>query len=521
MQTLSTSEVSSLVPAGDLLTAGARLVLVGLVDVLPLPGAARESGFLLGGLTYTPITVQITSPTTLASIAIDPPAVTVAPARSRQLTLTGRYSDASQRDLTIAATWSSSDTSKATVSSTGLVTGVGTGSATISAQFDGLTTTSRITVFQSTPSPQPPLSQAVAFQIDYAHSGRATVGANGPTFPPTATWSRTLNGPVSYPIIAGGKVFVTTGVNASDPNGYGTSLYALDLATGAIAWGPVTIPGLYSFSAAAYDQGRLFVNNFDGVVRAYDPTNGTLLWMTNTGYWGTSAPTAANGVVYVGGLLALDANTGAVLWTAATGAGKGTATVSNDGVFVSVPCNVYKLDPLVGTPLWRYAGRCSGGGGSTAPYANGRLYSRDYDASPPNQVFDAANGTLLGSFSAFAIPAFSAQSGFFLGANGQPSVPTLSAIDQGGGNTLWTFQGDGDLATPPIVIDGVVVIASRSGTVYALEASSGHVVWSGSAGTPIPGIDEQNANQLSALGAGEGWLVVPAGETIVAWKVVP
>jgi hypothetical protein len=57
--------------------------------------------------------------------------------------------------------------------------------------------------------------------------------------------------------------------------------------------------------------------------------------------------------------------------------------------------------------------------------------------------------------------------------------------------------------------------------VYVLDASSGTVVWSGSTGTPINGPDEQNANQLTGLGAGEGWLVVPAGNSVVAWKVVP
>jgi len=72
-----------------------------------------------------------------------------------------------------------------------------------------------------------------------------------------------------------------------------------------------------------------------------------------------------------------------------------------------------------------------------------------------------------------------------------------------------------------VIVDDTVVTASTSGTVYALSVSSGNVVWTGNAGTSIVGPDEQNANQLAGLGVGEGWLVVPAGSTLVAWKLVP
>ena len=48
------------------------------------------------------------------------------------------------------------------------------------------------------------------------------------------TMQFTLNGRVSYPVIAEGKVFVTTNTNPVEPQpgAYGASLYALDLASG-------------------------------------------------------------------------------------------------------------------------------------------------------------------------------------------------------------------------------------------------------------------------------------------------
>jgi outer membrane protein assembly factor BamB len=515
------TSTSNTIPANSLST-GNRFLFVGIVDVESVAGAGQNSGLVIGGFRYAALTVEEAS-LTLTGITVTPPAVTVAPGKSVQLTAQGTFADGSTRDITAQASWSSSDPTKVTAGAAGVVTGVAGGDAVVTAASGGLTGTASVHVFVANPSPLPPLSQAVAFQIDYAHSGRATVGGSGPTFPPSATWSVTLNGPVSYPIIAGGLVIVTTGVNATDPSAYGTSIYALNLATGAIAWGPVTFPGTYGFSAAAYDHGTVFVVNFDGTVQALNPATGAPLWSVKPPSLSeqATAPTAVNGVIYLGGLTALDEATGNVLWTASTGGNKAPATVSNDGVFVSVPCNVFKFDPLVGTPLWHYASGCFGGGGNTAVYANGKLYTRDSGSTPPDQIFDAETGALLGSFGPSGIPAFSASSGFFLSVDGTTNISTLTAKDQASNSILWTFQGDGMLTTAPIVIDGIVVIGSLSGNVYALSAASGSVVWTGSTGTAIYGPDEQNADQLTGLGAGEGWLVVPAGNTVVGWKIVP
>jgi outer membrane protein assembly factor BamB len=177
------------------------------------------------------------------------------------------------------------------------------------------------------------------------------------------------------------------------------------------------------------------------------------------------------------------------------------------------------LDPIVGTVLWRFEEACSGGGGKTAAYTNKSLYVRDlFDTSLSqnvNLVLDAATGKQLGKFGAQVIPAFNDNAGFFLSAG------TLTAVDSSTGNTLWTFSGDGMLISAPIVIDNVVIIGSSSGMVYALNAANGNVTWSGSAGAGISGPDEQNAMLLTGFGAGDGYLVVPAGNVLNGWRVIP
>jgi hypothetical protein len=53
---------------------------------------------------------------------------------------------------------------------------------------------------------------------------------------------------------------------------------------------------------------------------------------------------------------------------------------------------------------------------------------------------------------------------------------------------------------------------------YALDLTDGAVAWSANVGAGIPAPDEQNVSQpLTGLAAGEGLLVVPAGNLLVAY----
>jgi outer membrane protein assembly factor BamB len=85
---------------------------------------------------------------------------------------------------------------------------------------------------------------------------------------------------------------------------------------------------------------------------------------------------------------------------------------------------------------------------------------------------------------------------------------------------LWSFAGDGHLVSAPIVIDNRVIVGSGTGNVCVLDAATGTQIWSGSAGAAISGPDEQGVSQpLAGIGAGEGYLIVPAGSVISAWHI--
>ena len=72
----------------------------------------------------------------LTSITVTPPNSTLDIGQNQQYAATGTFSDGSSRDVTNLVTWSSSNTTVASVSSSGLALGIHQGSSTISATLN-------------------------------------------------------------------------------------------------------------------------------------------------------------------------------------------------------------------------------------------------------------------------------------------------------------------------------------------------------------------------------------------------
>jgi uncharacterized protein YjdB len=83
---------------------------------------------------------------TLTSLTITPVNPSIANGTSVQLTATGIFSNGTTQNLTNSVSWTSSSTSVATVSSTGLVTGASPGSTTITATQGGVSASTTVTV---------------------------------------------------------------------------------------------------------------------------------------------------------------------------------------------------------------------------------------------------------------------------------------------------------------------------------------------------------------------------------------
>jgi outer membrane protein assembly factor BamB len=319
-------------------------------------------------------------------------------------------------------------------------------------------------------------------------------------------------------VIVGNQGFVTV----AKTSGSGTVLHALDSATGQDVW-TADLGGTYYVGALTYGGGSLFALNYNGVLTAFNPASGAVLWTEQLPgqYEFSAAPTYANCTVYIGGagsggtLYAVDGATGNITWRQSVMNGDGSSPAVNaSGVLVSYACQQdYAFDPTAGTLIWNHSTACEGGGGSTPTLGGGSVWLSGFldpqmalnpaDGSPSKaKVPNAWTGT----------PAFDGTHGFFL-ENG-----VLTAQDTDHSKPRWTFSGDGNLSSMPIVVNGYVYIASTSGQVWAVDETTGAVAWTGNVGAPVLGDDSMNVDRpLSGLAAGQGLVVVPASTKLVAF----
>jgi hypothetical protein len=152
---------------------------------------------------------------TLTGITVGPTA-TIQQSKTVQMTATGTYNDGSTKTLTSGVFWSSDTQSIATVnSSTGLVTGVGPGQATITGASGTQTGTATITVT---------LAGITSITVTPAN-GNVTVGnpqkftafANGTTEDISSSVTWTLNPAVTGASFATDGTLSTSGISITGP----------------------------------------------------------------------------------------------------------------------------------------------------------------------------------------------------------------------------------------------------------------------------------------------------------------
>jgi uncharacterized protein YjdB len=146
----------------------------GQTGSVTLTGVAKTSGGGGGGAA------------TLQSMAVTPSSPAVALGRSQQFAATGTYSDGSSKDVTSSATWTSSATSIASVTSGGLAQSLTVGASTITATVGSVTANTTFTV-------GPKVVVAVAIS-----PSNPTIGAGQSVqFTSTATYSDGTTGDVT------------------------------------------------------------------------------------------------------------------------------------------------------------------------------------------------------------------------------------------------------------------------------------------------------------------------------------
>jgi thermitase len=380
------------------------------------------------------------------------------------------------------------------------------------------------------------LNQSVAFQVDPGHAGAAAAPAFDP--PLRQRWAVTLRGGAvfSYPLVVDGRVFALVG----NETAYAVNLYAFDAATGAVLWGPKPVSQATGLAHQAYDDGKLFVLDSDGYLRAFEAASGGALWTRrlSTGGGFREPPVAARGMVFAGGaavdgststtLYAVRSSDGEVLWRfwlGALAASNGQPTLSDDGVsMVDDWGNAYKLDLATGALRWhRYASGSAPG--ALGAFEGGRLHAfgrvGTVDGAAAMHVLDEATGAVRARFPAMHPGAFADGVGVFLGLGAHE--PAVNAFDVDTGERLWQFVGDRTLTSPPIVVGSHAYAGSANGRLYALDLRTGEERWAATLGRSIAGrntIGSYGGRSGLGFGAAEGIAVVPVDSGLVALEAV-
>ncbi len=161
-------------------------------------------------------TVLTVTSATLVSIAVTPANTDLPAGETEQFTATGTLSDNSTEDLTSQATWTSSDTTWATISNTGLATAVSPGPVTISAAFDGITGSTGLTI-----------TNAVLQSISLAPTNPSIAAGDTEQFTATGTYSdKSTQNLISQVTWASATTSVATISNASGSQGLATGVEA-------------------------------------------------------------------------------------------------------------------------------------------------------------------------------------------------------------------------------------------------------------------------------------------------------
>jgi outer membrane protein assembly factor BamB len=270
---------------------------------------------------------------------------------------------------------------------------------------------------------------------------------------------------------------------------------ALDPATGEALWtvprnaGELIPPAL---AAEGRSQGvAVYVEGLaaDSGLVAVDLATRERLWRVRMGNRSRSAPTIANGAVFVGSrdrhLYAVDLATGEVRWRARTdGAVDTSPAVSEGRVFVvaengsSGMATLYGFDADSGRRAWPpFAAEGLSIGASSPAVGDGTVYVGFGDLQV--RAFDAATGRLrwatgVGSdFSSMSAPALADGDLFIAARSGG-----LFRLDGRSGEPEWVFQFPSPVMWgSPLVVGESVFVGLQDGTLAAVEVGTGHRMW--------------------------------------------
>ena len=227
----------------------------------------------------------------------------------------------------------------------------------------------------------------------------------------------------------------------------GGRMRAYDAGTGQVSWQNTrdTLGEQIDVSPVVHGKLVYFALN-DPEVLALKADTGSLGWVyrPGVGYFASSSPAVANGVEYIANsdLFAFDASNGRRLWrvSVATSGLATTPTVADGSIFMMAQGDIGAYRPGSGARAWALG-----------------VGSADNESAPA-----VAHGTV------------------FIGSD----YGYLWAIDDRTGDLRWLTTLGGPVSSSAAVANGVVYVTADR--LYALDESSGEILWSGPLGSCGP-----------------------------------
>jgi serine/threonine-protein kinase len=281
-------------------------------------------------------------------------------------------------------------------------------------------------------------------------------------------WTYQADGSVgSSPAIAHGLVYIASSLH----------LFALDASTGAVVWSYPVDRGLVDASPAV-DGGLVFATSQDSLF-ALDAATGELRWSRSFRIPIDSNPAVSGAMLYFASeetVFAVHPDSGLVKWSRPLTRDDihSTPAVAGGRVYVSAGGRrgVVAIDAATGTVDWSAALPMSSG--SSPAVVNGMVYVGDTDA----QVYalDASTGAVRWTFKTGGFVRSSpavADGTVFVGSDDG----YLYALKASNGAERWAYPTSNALRSAPAVANGVVYFGSADG-IHALDAKTGESLWS-------------------------------------------
>lgn len=361
-----------------------------------------------------------------------------------------------------------------------------------------------------------PVDAATTYQGNVFHDGANPI--TDMAMPLAEAWRHDFDGLLGYPLLVDGRVFTVS----TKPDGslHGVVLHALDVDSGEILWGPVTVGGFGRNRTLAADDQRLYTVDGDGFVLALDQVTGAIIWQRKLPQSSFAAPlTVYDGSLYLSGsglggtTFSMVAATGSVEWSfdhpISTASG---AAVTPDSVYTSDNCGkTYRIHRKTGLTLWpAFSQSCNGNHERTPVLHGDALWARGAFGEG-TRILDTADGSVIGDYESLTAPAFGGSCALYV-------TDALRCVDLITSVVTWTAPGDGTIATAPVVADGYAFVGSTDGNVYGFDLSTGEEAWSESAGLPIRPPSEYVGPVMTGLAVAESTLLVPATDTLIAYR---